>query len=68
MEGVVKEITHVFVDALPHVPDHRRLPLFTRLLKTVGAEGYLHVVLGLLLEKQVVQGANKEEVMNVVYK
>ena len=64
VEGVVEEIIHVFVDALPHIPDHRRLPLFSRLLRTVGAEGYLHVVLGLLVEKQVVQGTNKDEVMD----
>ncbi len=56
--GVVKEILQVFVDSLPHVPAHRRLPLLTHLLISVGAEGavegQLHTTIGLLLEKQVV--------------
>ena len=60
--GVVKEIIHVFVDALPHVPDHRRIPLFTHLLATVGVEDYLHVTLGLLVEKQVVQASLDQQV------
>ena len=60
--GVVKEIIHVFVDALPHVPDHRRIPLFTHLLVTVGVEEYLHVSLGLLVEKQVVQASLDQQV------
>ena len=60
--GVVKEIIQVFVDALPHVPDHRRLPLFTHLLVTVGVEDYLHVALGLLVEKQVVQASLDQQV------
>lgn len=61
--GVVKEIVHVFVDALPHVPDHRRIPLFTHLLATVGVEEYLHVSLGLLMEKQVVQASLDQQVL-----
>lgn len=60
--GVVKEIIHVFVDALPHMPDHRRIPLFTHLLATVGVEEYLHVSLGLLVEKQVVQASLDQQV------
>ena len=41
----------VFVDAYPHVPEHRRLPVFVHLLTTLGASSYLHVCLALLLEK-----------------
>ena len=52
----------MFVDALPHVPDHRRLPLFTHLLATVGVEEYLHVALGLVVEKQVVQASLDQQV------
>lgn len=59
---VVKEIVHVFVDALPHIPDHRRIPLFRHLLATVGVEEYLHVALGLLVEKQVVQASLDQQV------
>ena len=43
------------MDALPHIPDHRKLLLFSHLIGTVGASEYLHVALGLLVEKQVVQ-------------
>ncbi len=66
MGGVVKEIIQVFVDSLPHVPAHRRLPLLTHLLTSVGVsgmEGQLHTALGLLLEKQVVG----EEVCTIGY-
>ena len=52
----------MFVDALPHVPHHRRLPLFTHLLATMGVEDYLHVALGLLVEKQVVQASLDQQV------
>lgn len=62
VEGAVTEIIHVFVDALPHVPDHRRLPLFHHLLTTVGVEEYLHVALGLLVERQVVQASPDQQV------
>lgn len=66
VEGVVKEIIHVFVDALPHIPDHRRLPLFTHLLATVGIEEYLYVALGLLVVKQVVQASCDQQVCIVI--
>ena len=56
MEGVITEIIHIFVDAVPHIPDHRKVPLFAHLLETVGERDYLHVVVGLLVEKQAMQG------------
>ena len=62
VDEIVKEIIHVFVDALPHIPDHRRLPFFTHLLATVGIEEYLHVALGLLVEKRVVQASLDQQV------
>ena len=52
----------MFVDALPHVPVHRRLPFFTHLLTIVGIEEYLNVALGLLVEKQVVQASLDQQV------
>lgn len=65
MAGIVTEVIRIFVDALPHVPDHRKLPLFSHLLRTVGSHDYLYVALGLMTEKQVVQGTvgdGKEQV------
>ena len=63
VEGVVTEIIRVFVDAAPHVPEHRRLPLFSHLLTTVGPSEYLHVALGILTEKYVIQTAIKDQVV-----
>uniref|UniRef100_A0AAY4APZ5 HEAT repeat-containing protein 1 n=1 Tax=Denticeps clupeoides TaxID=299321 RepID=A0AAY4APZ5_9TELE len=51
MECVVTKIMHVFADALPHVPEHRRLPILSQLLGTVGPARFLWVLL-LLLFKQ----------------
>ena len=56
----------MFVDALPHIPDHRRLPLFTHLLATVGIEEYLYVALGLLVAKQVLQASLDQQVCIVL--
>ena len=51
MKGLVTKVLRVFVDAYPHVPEHRRLPVFVHLLTTLGPSSYLHVCLALLLEK-----------------
>ena len=51
MKSLVTKVLRVFVDAYPHVPEHRRLPVFVHLLTTLGASSYLHVCLALLLEK-----------------
>ena len=56
----VADIICVFVDAAPHVPPHRRLPLFSHLLSTVSPQDYLYVALGLLVEKHVVLPTGKE--------
>ena len=62
VEDVVTEIFRVFVDAIPHVPDHRRLPLLFHLLGRVGPSQYLSVALGLLVSKHVQQLGVKEQV------
>lgn len=53
MEGVVIKIIRVFVDALPHVPEHRRLPILEQLISTLGAERFLWILLVLLFEQHV---------------
>ncbi|NXU71595.1 HEAT1 protein, partial [Oreotrochilus melanogaster] len=53
VEEVVIKIIRVFVDALPHVPEHRRLPILTQLITTVGGEKFLWVLLVLLFEQYV---------------
>uniref|UniRef100_A0A8C0C232 HEAT repeat-containing protein 1 n=1 Tax=Buteo japonicus TaxID=224669 RepID=A0A8C0C232_9AVES len=53
VEEVVIKIIRVFVDALPHVPEHRRLPILAQLITTVGGDKFLWVLLVLLFEQYV---------------
>ncbi|KAF1658220.1 HEAT repeat-containing protein 1, partial [Aptenodytes patagonicus] len=53
VEEVVVKIIRVFVDALPHVPEHRRLPILAQLITTVGGDKFLWVLLALLFEQYV---------------
>ncbi|KAJ3261355.1 HEAT repeat-containing protein 1 [Boothiomyces macroporosus] len=50
----VKAILDIFVNALTHVPSHRRLRLFTILIKTLGANEYLGSLVVLLLSSQII--------------
>ncbi|XP_015678298.1 HEAT repeat-containing protein 1 [Protobothrops mucrosquamatus] len=58
MEGVVIKIIRVFVDALPHVPEHRRLPILEQLISTLGAERFLWILLVLLFEQHVTKSGS----------
>ncbi|KAL7869934.1 hypothetical protein AOLI_G00139220 [Acnodon oligacanthus] len=63
MEAVVTRIMQVFIDALPHVPDHRRLPILKQLLDTLGPARFLWVLLLLLFKQHTslsTTGAEKE--------
>ncbi|KFO34254.1 HEAT repeat-containing protein 1 [Fukomys damarensis] len=53
VEEIVVKIISVFVDALPHVPEHRRLPILVQLIDTLGVEKFLWVLLVLLFEQYV---------------
>ncbi|KAJ6664676.1 hypothetical protein lerEdw1_006249 [Lerista edwardsae] len=53
LEGVVIKIIRVFVDALPHMPEHRRLPILEQLISTLGGERFLWILLVLLFEQHV---------------
>eukprot|EP00061_Rhincodon_typus_P016236 g44342.t1 len=53
VENVVTKIIHVFVDAMPHVPEHRRVPILSQLINTVSAERFLWTLLLLLFEQHV---------------
>ncbi|KAL2099230.1 hypothetical protein ACEWY4_005710 [Coilia grayii] len=55
MECVVTKIMHVFTDALPHVPEHRRLPILSQLLVTLGAGRFLWTMLLLLFKQHATQ-------------
>ncbi|KAM9462286.1 HEAT repeat-containing protein 1 [Clarias gariepinus] len=66
MQAVVTQIMHVFVDALPHVPEHRRIPILTQLLGTLGPSNFLWVLMMLLFKQHATStaisstGAEKE--------
>ncbi|KAK1328037.1 hypothetical protein QTO34_012459 [Cnephaeus nilssonii] len=53
VEAIVVKIMSVFVDALPHVPEHRRLPVLAQLVDTLGAGRFLWVLLVLLFEQYI---------------
>ncbi|XP_070257449.1 HEAT repeat-containing protein 1 isoform X2 [Myotis yumanensis] len=53
VEAIVVKIMGVFVDALPHVPEHRRLPVLVQLVDTLGAARFLWVLLVLLFEQYI---------------
>ncbi|XP_055746724.1 HEAT repeat-containing protein 1 isoform X1 [Salvelinus fontinalis] len=55
MEAVVTRIVHVFADALPHVPEHRRLPILSQLMTTLGPSRFLWVLLLLLFKQHATQ-------------
>ncbi|KAG0048658.1 HEAT repeat-containing protein 1 [Gryganskiella cystojenkinii] len=47
----VRPIIKVFVDALFHIPKHRRLRLFSILISTLGEDDFLYAVISLVIEK-----------------
>ena len=49
----MKSVIGVFIDALIHIPKHRRLRLFEILVSTLGVENFLDTIVILLLEKHV---------------
>ena len=53
-------IIRVFVDAYPHIPEHRRLALFSQLLQAVGDQKYLYVCASLCVEALVTSSAIPE--------
>ncbi|KAK4328191.1 hypothetical protein Pmani_001398 [Petrolisthes manimaculis] len=55
-------VCQVFVDALPDVPQHRRLTLFTQLATTLDPARHLWIILALLADSHVLRGNVKEDV------
>ncbi|XP_077481923.1 HEAT repeat-containing protein 1 [Stigmatopora argus] len=50
LDATVTKIVHVFTDALPHVPEHRRLPILAQLVTTLGPSRFLWVPMLLLFK------------------
>ncbi|XP_013200654.1 HEAT repeat-containing protein 1 [Amyelois transitella] len=49
----VVPVLRIFADVVLHVPEHRRLPLYKKLIETLGPNHFLWVFLGLLLETHI---------------
>ncbi|KAG8229733.1 hypothetical protein J437_LFUL007908, partial [Ladona fulva] len=60
VEGALK-VMRVFADAIPDVPPHRRLPLYLKLVETVGWETGLSQLLLLIIEDQVLHRGSKNK-------
>lgn len=56
----VVPVLRIFADVVLHVPEHRRLPLYKKLLETLGPNQFLWTFLALLLETHV-SHANEEK-------
>lgn len=54
LQDRVVPVLRIFADVVLHVPEHRRLPLFKKLIETLGSSQFLWVFLALLLETHVV--------------
>lgn len=55
---VVTKIMHVFADALPHVPAHRRVPVLAQLVSLLGPAHYLWVLMALLFKLHATQAVS----------
>nr|XP_021187180.2 HEAT repeat-containing protein 1 [Helicoverpa armigera] len=53
LQNRVVPVLRIFADCVLHVPEHRRLPLFKKLIETLGPSQFLWVFLALLLETHV---------------
>ncbi|OWR49436.1 putative bap28 [Danaus plexippus plexippus] len=49
----VVPVLRIFADVVLHVPEHRRLPLYKKLIETLGPNQFLWVFLALLLETHI---------------
>ncbi|KAK1794354.1 hypothetical protein P4O66_011241, partial [Electrophorus voltai] len=58
-EAAVTRLLRVFVDALPHVPEHRRLPVLHQLLSALGPARFLWVLLLLLFEQHTATASSR---------
>ncbi|XP_056153009.1 HEAT repeat-containing protein 1 [Lampris incognitus] len=58
MEAVVTQIMHVFVDAVPHMPEHRRPAILSQLMNTLGPGRFLWVLMLLQFKQHATQTAN----------
>ncbi|CAH2066051.1 unnamed protein product, partial [Iphiclides podalirius] len=53
LQSRVVPVLRIFADVVLHVPEHRRLPLYKKLIETLGPKQFLWVFLALLLETHI---------------
>ncbi|KAH6921668.1 hypothetical protein HPB50_003946 [Hyalomma asiaticum] len=58
-ESAVASVTRVFVGAFLDIPEHRRLPLFTKLVTTLGASDHLWVLAAQMAEHHTTKMAGR---------
>lgn len=61
LEKNIIPLLRVFVGVLLDIPEHRRIPLFKKLIDTLGAEHFLWLFLGLVFESQVLHEENNKD-------
>lgn len=61
------EIVRVFRDAQQHIPEHRQLIVFQKLVNILGVLDYLHVTLLVLLGKQVAEQEQENKVRSTYH-
>ncbi|XP_064487187.1 HEAT repeat-containing protein 1-like [Ornithodoros turicata] len=49
-DDAVSQVTRVFVDAYEDIPEHRRLPIFVKLVSTLGPTEFLWILLAQMVE------------------
>lgn len=61
LEKYIVPLLRVFVAVLLDVPEHRRIPLYKKLIDTLSPEHFLWLFLGLVFEAQVLHGENNKD-------
>lgn len=61
-ENNIAKVLRVFVDVLLDVPEHRRMPLYQRLLEKIEGKENLYLFLLLVFESQVLNSNNQKEI------
>lgn len=68
LEKRVIPVLRIFVDVVMDVPEHRRLPLFKKLLLTLNPELFLSTFLNLMFESHIMHGNEEKTVSKVSIK
>ncbi|XP_059617270.1 HEAT repeat-containing protein 1 homolog [Phlebotomus argentipes] len=61
LEFLVAPVLNVFVDIILDVPEHRRLPMYVKLIETLGANEHLWLFLGILFSSHVLRDSKPKK-------